>query len=150
MHRVVATNKELKCFGITDGMKCVMCRENDSFERAFFECQSFKNLCDESHQWFDNLHNTNISLTSLQIFLNLPTVTISLSDKKIKDLRLLLLHVKQYHYERKTIQEKATTSEFISKLIIQLKIDSSLDVTAFPSSQMKMLLRWLKQIFSIQ
>ena len=65
-----------------------------------------------------------LAFTSLQIFLNLPTLTISLSDKKIKDLRLLLLHVKQYHYERKTIQEKATTSEFMSKLIIQLKIDS--------------------------
>ena len=102
-----------------------MCSENDTFERAFLECQSFKKLCDESHQWFNNLHNTNVSLTSLQIFLNLPTVSISLSDKQIKDLRLLLLHVKQYHYERKTIQEKATTSEFMSKLIIQLKIDSA-------------------------
>ena len=124
LHRIVATNKELKCFGITDCMKWVMCSENDSFEHAFFECQSFKKLCDESHQWFNNLHNTNVSLTSLQIFLNLPTVTISLSDKQIQDLRLLLLHVKQYHYERKPMQEKATTSEFISKSIIQLKIDS--------------------------
>ena len=123
LHRIVATNKELKCFGITDCMKCVMCSENDCFERAFLECQSFRKLCDESHQWFNNLHNTNVSLTSLQIFLNLPTVTISLSDKETKDL-CLLLHVKQYHYERKTMQEKATTSEFISKFIIQLKIDS--------------------------
>ena len=123
LHRIVATNKELKCFGITDCMKCVMCSENDCFERAFLECQSFRKLCDESHQWFNNLHNTNVSLTSLQIFLNLPTVTISLSDKETKDL-CLLLHVKQYHYERKTMQEKATTSEFISKSIIQLKIDS--------------------------
>ena len=123
MHRVVATNKELKCFGITDCMKCVMCSDDDCFERAFLECQSFRKLCDESHQWFNNLHNTNVSLTSLQIFLNLPTVTISLSDKETKDL-CLLLHVKQYHYERKTMQEKATTSEFISKFIIQLKIHS--------------------------
>ena len=126
-----------------------MCNENDSFERAFLECQSFKKLCDESHQWFNNLPNTNVSLTSLQILLNLPTVTISLSDKERKDLRPLL-HVKQCHYERKTMQGKATTSEFISKLIIQLKIDSKLDVTAIPSSQIKMLFRWLKQIFSMQ
>ena len=48
------------------------------------------------------------------------------------------------------MQKKATTSDFISKLIIQLKIDSKLDVTAFPSSKIKMLFRRLKQIFSIQ
>ena len=115
---------------------------------------SLKKLCNESLQWFNNLHNTNFSLTSPQIFLNLPTQTatncnlevvgvrenerargrhargvslrvsprvpvfscanyfqapatqansnyISLSDKQIKDLRLLLLYVKQYHYNAK-------------------------------------------------
>ena len=66
---------------------------------------------------------------------------ISLSDKQIKDLRLLLFYVKQYLYTCKRMQKKATTSEFISKLIIQLKIDSQLDVTAFPSSKIKMLVR---------
>ena len=105
LQRIVPTNKELKRFGITVCMKCVMCSENDSTEHAFFECQSFKKLCDESFQWFNNLHNTNVSLTSLQIFLNLPTVTINLCDKQIKDLRLLLLYVKRYHYACKTMQK---------------------------------------------
>ena len=75
---------------------------------------------------------------------------ISLSDKQIKDLRLLLFYVKQNLYTCKRMQKKATTSEFISKLIIQLKIDSQLNVTAFPSSKIKMLFRRLKRIFSIQ
>ena len=30
LHRILVTNKELKCFGITDCVKCVMCSENDS------------------------------------------------------------------------------------------------------------------------
>ena len=41
----------------------------------------------------------------------------------MKDLRLLLLYAKQYHYACKTMQRKVVTSEFISKLIIQIKID---------------------------
>ena len=41
----------------------------------------------------------------------------------MKDLRLLLLYAKQYHYACKTMQRKAVTSEFISKLTIQIKID---------------------------
>ena len=48
------------------------------------------------------------------------------------------------------MHKKAIASEFISKLIIELKIDSYLDVTASPSFQMKMPFRRLKQIFSIQ
>ena len=35
-----------------------MCNENDSIEHAFFECQSFKKLCDESLQWFNNAKQT--------------------------------------------------------------------------------------------
>ena len=64
------TKKELKRFGITNCMKCVMYNENASIENAFFECGQSKKLCDESLQRFNNFHNTNVSLTSLQIFLN--------------------------------------------------------------------------------
>ena len=71
----------------------------------------------------DNLHHANVSLTPLQVFLNLPTPTTSLSNKQTKDLSLLLLYAKQYHYAWKTMQKKVDTSEFISKLIIQFEID---------------------------
>ena len=98
LHRLVVTNKELKRFGITDCAKCSMCGENDSIEHAFFECQSFMKLCDESLQWFNNVHKTNVSLTPLQFFLNLPTLTNNLSSNQMKDLHLLLLYAKQYHY----------------------------------------------------
>ena len=134
LHRIVVTNKELKRFGITDCAKCSMCGENDSIEHAFFECQSFMKLCDESLQWFNNVHKTNVSLTPLQFFLNLPTLTNNLSSNQMKDLRLLLLYAKQYHYACKAMQRKVVTSEFISKLIIQIKIDSKLDVVMLPSS----------------
>ena len=123
LHRILVTNTELKYFGITDCVKCVMCGENDFIEHAFLECQSFQKLCDESLQWFNNLHQTNVSLTLLQVFLNLPTPTTSLSNKQTKDLRFLLLYAKQYHYACKTMQKKVDTSEYISKLIIQFKID---------------------------
>ena len=123
LHRILVTNKELKRFGITDCDKCVMCSKNDSIEHSFFECQSFLKLSDESLQWFNSLHKTNVSLTSLQCFLNLPSPTNNLSDKQTKDLRLLLLHAKQYHYACKTMQKEQHSSEFISKFIIQLKID---------------------------
>ena len=123
LHRILVTNKELKRFGITDCDKCVMCGKNDSIEHAFFECQSFMKLSDESLQWFNSLHKINVCLTSLQCFLNLPTPTNNLSDKQTKDLRLLLLYAKQYHYACKTMQKKQDSSEFISKVIIQLEID---------------------------
>ena len=123
LHRILVTNKELKRFGITDCDKCVMCSKNDSIEHSFFECESFLKLSDESLQWFNSLHKTNVSLTSLQCFLNLPTPTNNLSDKQTKDLRLLLLHAKQYHYACKTMQKEQDSSEFISKFIIQLEID---------------------------
>ena len=123
LHRILVTNKELKRFGITDCDKCVMCSKNDSTEHSFFECESFLKLSDESLQWFNSLHKTNVSLTSLQCFLNLPTPTNNLSDKQTKDLRLLLLHAKQYHYACKTMQKEQDSSEFLSKFIIQLEID---------------------------
>ena len=123
LHRILVTNKELKRFGITDCDKCVMCSKNDIIEHSFFECESFLKLSDESLQWFNSLHKTNVSLTSLQCFLNLPTPTNNLSDKQTEDLRLLLLHTKQYHYACKTMQKKQDSSEFISKFIIQLEID---------------------------
>ena len=123
LHRILVTNKELKRFGITDCDKCVMCSKNDSIEHSFFECESFLKLSDESLQWFNSLHKTNVSLTSRQCFLNLPTPTNNLSDKQTKDLRLLLLHAKQYHYACKTMQKEQDSSEFISKFIIQLEID---------------------------
>ena len=123
LHRILVTNKELKCYGITDCVKCVMCGENDSIEHAFLECQSFLKLCNESLQWFNNVHKINVSLTPLQFFLNLPTPSTSLSNKQTKDLRLLLLYAKRYHYACKTMQKKVDTSEFIFKLIIQLTID---------------------------
>ena len=124
LHRILVINKELKRFGITDCDKCVMCGENDSIEHAFFECQSFLKLSDESLQWFNSLHKINVSLTSLQYFLNLPTPNTNLSDKQTKDLCLLLLYAKQYHYACKTMQKKKQdSSEFISKFIIQLEID---------------------------
>ena len=119
LHRILVTNKELKCFGITDCVKCAMCGENDSIEHAFLECQSFLKLCDESLQWFNSVHNINFSLTPLQFFLNLPTPSTSLSNKQTKDLRRLLLYAKQYHYACITMKKKVDTSE----LIIQLKID---------------------------
>ena len=65
---------------------------------CFFECQSFLKLSDESLQWFNSLHKIKVSLTSLQCFLNLPVPATNLSDKQTKDLRLLLLYAKQYHY----------------------------------------------------
>ena len=42
---------------------------------------------------------------------------------KNKDLCLLLLYVKQYHYGCKSMQKKTDTSEFISKFIMQLEIE---------------------------
>ena len=113
-----------------------MCSKNDSIEHSFFECESFLKLSDESLQWFNSLHKTNVSLTSLQCFLNLPTPTNNLSDKQKKDLRLLLLHAKQYHYAYKTMQKEQDSSEFISKFIIQLEIDIQLDVIMLPSPQL--------------
>ena len=68
LHRILGTNKELKCYGITDCVKCVMCGENDSIEHAFLECQSFLKLCNEPLQWFNNVHKINVSLTPLQFF----------------------------------------------------------------------------------
>ena len=103
LHRILVTNKELKQFGITDCEKCVMCSKNDSIEHAFFECQSFLKLTDESLQWFNSLHKINVCLTSLQCFLNLPTPTNNLSNKQTKDLRLLLLYAKLYHYTCKRL-----------------------------------------------
>ena len=123
LHRILVTNKELKRFGITDCDKCVMCSENDSIEHTFFECQSFLKLSDESLQWFNSLHKINVSLTSLQYFLNLPTSTANLSDKQTKDLCLLLLYAKQYHYACKIMRKKQDSSELISKFIIQLEIE---------------------------
>ena len=70
LHRILVTNKELTRFGITDCTMCVMCGENDSIEHTFFECRSFLKLCDESLQWFNISHKTNIKLTPLQVFLN--------------------------------------------------------------------------------
>ena len=119
----IVTNKELKRFGITDCDKCVMCGENDSIEHTFFECQSFLKLSDESLQWFNSLNKINVSLISLQYFLNLPTSTANLSDKQTKDLCLLLLYAKQYHYACKIMRKKPDSSELISKFIIQLEIE---------------------------
>ena len=116
------TNKELTRFGITDCTMCVMCGENDSIEHTFFECCSFLNLCDESIQWFNISYKTNIKLTPLQVFLNLPTPAFNLSNKQTKDL-CLLIYVKQYHYGCKSMQKKTDTSEFISKFIMQLEIE---------------------------
>ena len=123
LHRILVTNKELTRFGITDCNMCVMCGENDSIEHTFFECCSFLNLCDESIQWFNISYKTNIKLTPLQVFLNLPTPAFNLSNKQTKDLCLLLLYVKQYHYGCKSMQKKTDTSEFISKFIMQLEIE---------------------------
>ena len=67
---------------------------------AFLECQSLKKLCVESLQWFNDIHQTNINLTPLQIFLNLITPLSTLSDKQSKELRLLLVYAKQYSYTR--------------------------------------------------
>ena len=83
LHRILVTNKELNRFGIpTDCVKCVLCHENDSIKHAFFDRQSFLKLCVESLQWFNNLHQINVSLTSLQCFLNLPTPNTNLSDNQ--------------------------------------------------------------------
>ena len=123
LHRILVTNKELKYFGITNATKCAMCDEFDSIEHAFLECQSLKKLCVESLQWFNDIHQTNINLTPLQIFLNLITPLSTLSDKQSKELRLLLLYAKQYSYACKTMQKKIDTMEFISKFHLQLKVD---------------------------
>jgi len=131
-NRLLVSDKELNRFGITDCVKCVLCSENDSIEHEFFDCQSLLKLCDESLQWFNSLHQINVSLTSLQWFLNLPTPNTNLSDNQTKDLRLLLLYAKQCHYACKTMQKKQDTSEFISKFIIQLEIEKWLDVTMLP------------------
>jgi len=109
--------------GSPNTTKCVLCGVKDSIEHAFLNCQSLLKLCDESLQWFNSLHQINVSLTLLQCILNLPTPNTNLSDNQTKDLRLLLLHAKQYHYAYKTMQKKQDTSEFISKFINQLEID---------------------------
>ena len=54
-------------------------------------------------QYFTSI---NVSLTPLQCFLNLPTSNTDLSDSQTKDLCLLLLYAKQYHYACKTMQKK--------------------------------------------
>ena len=123
LHRILVTKKELTRFGIIDCTMCVMCGENDSIERTFFDCRSFLKLCDESLQWFNISHKTHIKLTPLQVFANLPTPAFNLSNKQTKDLCLLLLYVKQYHYGCKSMQKKTDTSEFISKFIMQLEIE---------------------------
>ena len=51
------------------------------------------------------------------------TPAFNLSNKQTKDLCLLLLYVKQYHYGCKSMQKKTDTSEFISKFIMQLEIE---------------------------
>jgi len=59
----------------------------------------------------------------INCFLNIPTPNTNLSDNQTKDLRLLLLYAKQYHYVCKKMQKKQDTSGFISKFINQLEID---------------------------
>jgi len=70
LHRILVTNKQLtgNQFGITDCVKCVLCGENDSIEHAFFDCQSLLKLCDKSLQWFNSLHQINVSLTRYNAF----------------------------------------------------------------------------------
>ena len=106
LHRILVTNNELNRFGITDCVKCVLCGENDSTEHAFFDCQFLLKLCDKSIQWFNSLHQINVSLTLLKCFLNLPTPKTNLSGNQTKDLHRLLLYAKQHHYACKTMQTR--------------------------------------------
>ena len=94
-----------------------MCGDNVYCEHAFFECQSFLKLRDESIQRFNSLHKINVSLTSRQYFLNLPKPTTNFSDKQTKDLCFLLF------YACKSMQKKQDSSEFMSKFNIQHEID---------------------------
>ena len=81
-----------------------MCSKNDSFEHIFFECQSSTKLCDKSLRWFNNLHNTNIGPTSLQIFLTLPTVKADTHEGFCSRSML------QAHFARVSTHEEAFSS----------------------------------------
>ena len=123
LHRILFTNKELKCFGIIDCVKCVMCGEKDPIEHAFLECQSFLKLCDEFLQWLITYTKLMSVLSLYSFFVNLPAPTTSLSNKQKKGFAFFPLYTKQYHYACKTMQKKVDTYEFISKLITHFKID---------------------------
>ena len=93
-----------------------MCGENDSIERAFLECQSFLKLCDESLQLFNNLQKSDVGF----FWIYQPQPPAFLINKQ--RICVFFRYAKQYNYESKTMQKKVDTSEFISKLIIHLKI----------------------------
>ena len=83
----------------------------------------FSEIMWQIHPVVQYILQNQYKLMPLQVFLNLPTPAFNLSNKQTKDLCLLLLYVKQYHYGCKSMQKKTDTSEIISKFIMQLEIE---------------------------
>ena len=123
LHRILITNKELKCYGIVSNSECVECHEPDSLEHTFMECTSPLKLYEDILNWFNAQHRTNINPTVAQILLNfcqLSPVSNSLLFRKIS---LLLQHVKQYIYANKSLNKNLDRAECISNLERMWKIN---------------------------
>ena len=97
LHRILATNRELKRFKIRNDDICAQYKNSDSLEHTFLECPVNVKFYQEILSWFNAINRTFINLSTEQfLFQNYPSPSINGNLRRQLDLLVLLIKKSTY------------------------------------------------------
>ena len=124
LHRIIATKKELYCFGIESNKDCLYCNESDSIGHTFIDYHQSKYFFKHVLEWFNSEHATSYSLsTEENIFGKIYNAQLARSDGTPKKLNYCLLFAKYYLYCQKLNKKKINFDEFKQRIAFKFRIE---------------------------
>ena len=122
IHRIVVTKKELFRFNIKSDSNCIYCREPDSIDHTFLECQFTKSFNKDVLQWFNVENNCNFNLNTEDFLFGVSSV----SSVPTKKLNYTLLFLRYYIYKKKLQNDSPLLllPDFIKKMKYKYKIEN--------------------------
>ena len=124
LHRIIATKKELYCFGIKSNKDCLYCNESQSIGHTFIDCHQSKYFFQYVLEWFNSEHATSYSLSTEEfLFGKLDNTQLARSDGTLKKLNYCLLFAKYYLYCQKLNKRKINFHKFKQRIAFKFRIE---------------------------
>ena len=121
IHRIVTTKRELNLYGITDNSICFYCGEPDSILHTFQNCSITSSFHNRLLNWFNEMHNTSISLANYELLFGMPC---GKDNNNLKKLNFCLLFANYYLHYRKVNDKNIDWVEFTAKVNYKLRIEN--------------------------
>ena len=113
LHRILAVNRNLKKWKVTESDLCHYCNHIDTIDHFLFLCPNTTLFWQSVFTWWKSLFEFSLNLTVLEIIFGIPNVN---EDIIINMYNMVILYAKYYIYVTKKTRGQLQLFEFILDL----------------------------------